>query len=531
MALRFLFHVGRAVANQGVGRIAGAMLDPTLASAGNLIGQIGADAWAGLRAEKKQDRLNGDILDAAKMDFAEIKRQAVEIAAQVAPNDPVMRDHVERFVTLVPASIVASLKRADDPTGTTLPYNYAVEDESDIVKLLPVRFPRAHFRPGYAPPFLRGWELVTQLGAGGFGEVWQVRNLRTTNLVRAVKFGHALNDAELSLLNEGDVLNRLLAHGKHAGIVELHGVWADGDEVPWLMYEYVPGGDLTGLMRKWAALPMEQRLPKVLAAFRELCETVGHFHRLSPAIVHRDLKPSNILVTADDKLKVGDFGIGSVSAKRTLDGERRGTLSRTNTVQAYLRGAHTPLYAPPEQKTDPKHRPQPTDDVHALGVILFQMLTGKLDAAPGARFEGELGLMKVPQQLIDAIGDCVETDRAKRPADAGDVLEKLAPQAETMGHTAPADRPSEEAELLSREQPEQQRDRLGAEGETAEAKQRVHQEVARHVVEMQQREWRLERALRADRFWMRCRQVVSLLVVSPLLILVAYLLLKAMKAM
>ena len=39
------------------------------------------------------------------------------------------------------------------------------------VKLLPVRFPRAHFRPGYAPPFLRGWELVTQLGAGGFGEV------------------------------------------------------------------------------------------------------------------------------------------------------------------------------------------------------------------------------------------------------------------------------------------------------------------------------------------------------------------------
>ena len=428
MVLRFLFHVGRAVANQGVGKIAAAILDPTLASAGNLIGQVGFEALAGIRAEKKQDQLNADILEAAKMDFAEIQWQAVEIAAQVAPDDPEMRGHVERFVTLIPASIRATLRRPDDPTGTTLPHQYAVEDESDVVTLLPARFPRAHFRPGYAPPFLRGWELVRQLGTGGFGEVWLVRKTRTEHLVRAVKFGHPLNDAEVSLLNEGDVLNRLLAHGRHAGIVELHDVWEAGDAVPWLMYEYVPGGDLTVLIHRWNAVPMAARLPKVLAAFRDLCQTVAHFHRLTmadgtpAAIVHRDLKPSNILVAADGRLKVGDFGIGSVSAKRVLDGERRGTLSRTNTAQAYLRGAHTPLYAPPEQRADPKHRPQPTDDVHALGVILYQMLTGRLDSAPGARFHRDLD--GAPTHLIDLIGDCVDR-KEKRPSDAGVLVEAL----------------------------------------------------------------------------------------------------------
>ncbi len=479
--LRFLFHVGKAVANQGLGGIARAIADPL--AAGDVIGKVAFEVWGGLRAERKQDRLHADILEAVKLDAAEIRRQAAEIAAQVAPGNPELAGHVERFITLVPAAIQASLRRPDDPTGTTLPARFAVEDESDIVKLLPVRFPRAHFKPGYAPPFLRGWELVEQIGAGGFGEVWKVRSQRANSLVGAVKFGHALSDAELSLLNEGDVLNRLLATGKHPGIVELQDVWADGDEIPWIRYEYVPGGDLTQLMRRWATLPMEQRLPKVLAAFRELCETVGHFHQLKPSpIVHRDLKPSNILVAADGKLKIGDFGIGSVSAKRVLDGERHGTLSKTNTVQAYLRGAHTPLYAPPEQKSDPKHRPQPTDDVHALGVILYQMLTGRLDAAPGPKFDRDLA--GVPKKVIELIGDCVDGEKSRRPADGTAILAR-ASEPEPVVVTPARDHAKEGAERRAREEAERKR----AEREAAEVKRKRERDEQAHR-EREQREER-----------------------------------------
>jgi serine/threonine protein kinase len=67
-------------------------------------------------------------------------------------------------------------------------------------------------------------------------------------------------------------------------------------ETPWLMYEYVPGGDLGDLILKWHKLESEQRVVQVVAAVKQISTAVAHFHKLSPVIVHRDLKPSNILL-------------------------------------------------------------------------------------------------------------------------------------------------------------------------------------------------------------------------------------------
>ena len=255
------------------------------------------------------------------MEFAEAKVVAAEVARQVTSGDAELADAVERYVTLVPASIRASLSRPEDLTGKSLPANYAIRNIHDFAQLLPATLPR--FKSGDAPDYLGGWELIHQLGAGGFGEVWLARNVEDHTLTAAVKFAHALSESDLSPLNEGDVLTRLRGHGRHPGIVELLDRRTRNVAVPWLRYEYVPGGDLTGLIRRWQLLPVAERLPVVLEKLRELAMIVGHFHDLPGGpVVHRDLKPSNILVAADGSLKVADFGIGAVSAKRALDGEQ-----------------------------------------------------------------------------------------------------------------------------------------------------------------------------------------------------------------
>ena len=118
---------------------------------------------------------------------------------------------------------------------------------------------------------------------------------------------------------------------------------------------------------------------------RRLAEIVGFAHRLDPPIVHRDLKPANILVqrAADGspRFKITDFGIGGVAARR-----------RSNPSRGHprpfpgerLRGSFTPLYASPQQVRGAA--PDPRDDVLALGVIWYQLLTGRLDKGrPGGR--------------------------------------------------------------------------------------------------------------------------------------------------
>ena len=446
MVLALLGRFARAAAKQGLGDIAVACIDPTGISAVNYLGKVAAEVWKDYRQDKKQDKLQADILEAAKLTFEEAK-QAGLAAAQQATTDPELQGHIERLVTLIPASIRASLRRPEDPTGTTLPKGFEVHDEQDIVKLLPVRLPR--FKAGDTPLWLRGWRLVEQIGAGGFGEVWKVQNTRASNLLGAVKFSHGMSETEFSLLNEGDVLNRLLAEGEHEGIVPLQDMWADGDPVPWIRFKYIEGGDLTTQIHRWQTLPVNERLDKVIAALSRLAKTVGYFHRLEPKIVHRDLKPSNILVEAKNgNLLIADFGIGAVSAARAIKNERSLSQSQGAVIATYLRGSHTPLYASKQQK-EGSRLIDPRDDVHALGVITYQMLTGQLDTAPGTEYEDELKAHGSPDWLIALIKQCVSKDPARRPADGLEIKQLLKPKPESAAKPVP-----EEAVIDLRQEPE-----------------------------------------------------------------------------
>src|SRR5206468_10958726 len=119
-------------------------------------------------------------------------------------------------------------------------------------------------------------------------------------------------------------------------------------------------------------------------------------------------------------LKVADFGIGGLAAAASLAQTRKRT---SGALSWQLWGSHTPLYASPQQQNgDP---PDPRDDVHALGVIGFQMLTGRLDATLGADYAKTLRKLGVGEPLVELLGDCAAHDPDNRPRDAAEVAERL----------------------------------------------------------------------------------------------------------
>ncbi|MCI0680508.1 MAG: protein kinase [Gemmataceae bacterium] len=318
-------------------------------------------------------------------------------------------------------------------TGRVSPPELVLRGPDDPAQLLPPALPR--FKPGDALPGRTGWVLERHLSGGGFGEVWLARGV--FGLERAVKFFHNLKDRHRDLLHEGNVIARLLRDGKHANVVPLLDASLDGDG-PWLMYEYVEGGDLGDAIRRWAALPIAERQEKIVVALRLLANAVGRFHAFNPPIVHRDLKPANILYDrAVRQLRITDFGIGGVAAAELIGSERHGTLSRGARLQSHLFGACTPLYASPEQKRG--EPPDPRDDVHALGVIAYQMLTGQMTHGVGPDFADDLAELGVAETLIDLVRRCTAKAQ-RRLKDAGVIVTVLDGASNLKSSGAPGER-------------------------------------------------------------------------------------------
>ncbi|MBY0231053.1 MAG: SUMF1/EgtB/PvdO family nonheme iron enzyme, partial [Gemmataceae bacterium] len=196
---------------------------------------------------------------------------------------------------------------------------------------------------------------------------------------------------------------------------------------PCLEYEYVGGGDLAGMLQQWAKeKPEPARATRLIL---DIARVVGFAHQLSPPIVHRDLKPANILLSPNSdgtfSARVADFGIGAVAAGREIARSVRG-VSQGAFLMTALRGAHTPMYASPQQMAGKDADPR--DDVFALGVIWYQMLgAGLMGGRPGGtRWTGKLTAAGVPATQVELLSSCLEDDPADRPKDAQALAEALA---------------------------------------------------------------------------------------------------------
>jgi eukaryotic-like serine/threonine-protein kinase len=201
------------------------------------------------------------------------------------------------------------------------------------------------------------YRVIRVLGEGGMGVVCLAERKDLRSLV-AIKI---LRDAWLSPARRERFASeqRTLAQLNHPSIARLYDADVLLDGTPWFVMEYVEGVPLTEYCKQHRSL-VEERLQ----LFRAVCEAVQYAHR--HAVIHRDLKPSNILVKSDGTVRLLDFGIAK--QLETLD-------TPVNQTMTGLR-LMTPAYAAPEQIRG--DRVGIHTDVYALGVILFELLSGQL---------------------------------------------------------------------------------------------------------------------------------------------------------
>ncbi len=207
--------------------------------------------------------------------------------------------------------------------------------------------------------------LECRIGTGGMGSVWKAHLRDDPERVFALKFIRRGLDTAIMLRRFAQE-QRTLALLNHPNVAALVDAGVTADDRPYLVMEYIEGASLV----EWCD---ERRLGvrDRLRLFVQVCEAVHFMHR--SLVVHRDLKPSNVLVTRDGVPKLLDFGVAKMFSAEG------GATAPTELGPGLL----TPRYASPEQL---RGLPVSTSsDVYSLGVVLFELLTGR---RPFPRREG-----------------------------------------------------------------------------------------------------------------------------------------------
>jgi hypothetical protein len=403
MRSRLLRCLAQALAKNGVKFLCG------LVPGGDVLFDIAADAWGTYRENCQDDALRGELGELALASGDQVRQEAHAAAMAVASDLPdEVGKKIAAYLSQVPGMIRRSLRRPSDPTGTTVPADLPLRSPEDLMPFLPPRPPR--FQAGMRPLPGVDWMLEEPLGVGGFGEVWKARHAHLRNKPPvALKFCLDPSAARM-LRNEAGLLDRLMQHGTQQGIVPLLDAYLDADP-PCLVYEYVDGGDLTGLIRELHARvrPTPDVANRLLL---RLADIIAAPHRADPAIVHDDLKPSNILIrraAEGFKLYVTDYGIGGLALARAARQTKQPTNSREQLLTEAVRGAYTPLYASPQQMARRRDESaDPRDDVHALGVIWYQLVTGDLTMLRiPADWTDELRVRGLSHELTQLLGTCL----------------------------------------------------------------------------------------------------------------------------
>ncbi|MDY0125296.1 MAG: protein kinase [Anaerolineaceae bacterium] len=215
------------------------------------------------------------------------------------------------------------------------------------------------------------YQLQETLGTGGMAVVYKARDLMLERNV-AVKVLREDFSKDPAFRERFRQEARAAANLSHPNIVTVHDFGLDQGHL-FIVMEYMPGTDLKTLVKQKERFPVSEALELMVQA----CGGVGYAHRAG--LVHCDVKPHNMLVTPEGRLKVTDFGIARALASISPD-------ELSDVVWG------SPHYFSPEQAGG--RPPSPASDVYSLGVILYEMITGRLpfiasDSAELARMHRE----------------------------------------------------------------------------------------------------------------------------------------------
>lgn len=299
----------------------------------------------------------------------------------------------------------------------------AQADLTASLAILPPK-PRHSLSPGdlMTPRF----RIRRFVGAGGMGEVYEAEDLELGGTV-ALKTLRPAYGEDASFLGRFRREVQLARQVTHANICRIFDVGNDAGRV-FLTMEFLDGETLSAYLRHTGRLPAETagRL------MRQLAEGLGALHE--KGIVHRDLKPGNVMITQSSggtRAIIGDFGLA-----RALESSGDAT---SLSVTGHVMG--TPDYMAPEQfRGEPA---SPASDIYALGLVMYEMVTGKKAFPGGQALENavqrateapsspRLHATEISPEWEALILRCLERDPAKRPANTNEVLAGLA------GHLTP----------------------------------------------------------------------------------------------
>jgi serine/threonine protein kinase len=192
---------------------------------------------------------------------------------------------------------------------------------------------------------------------------------------------------------------RALARLSHPAIVTVHD-FGRSDGFYYLMMEYVAGANLRDLERSGKLQPTE-----ALAVVPQICEALQYAH--DQGVVHRDIKPENILIDAQSRVKIADFGLAKMV----------GAAPDAETLTGVWQVMGTPGYMAPEQlqgSPEVDHRA----DIYSLGVVIYEMLTGEL---PSGRFALPSQKVQVDVRLDEVVLRAMEREPTRRYQQASEV--------------------------------------------------------------------------------------------------------------
>src|SRR5438132_3000192 len=227
------------------------------------------------------------------------------------------------------------------------------------------------------------YELLDEIGSGGFGRVFRARDLALEREV-AIKVLHPSLTADLGVVERFRREAQLAAKLRHPNVVSIYDIGGRAG-LQWYTMEMVPGASLAQLTATHGALPVD----RVVRMLDEALSALEQAHALG--LVHRDLKPENLLLEPDGRVRITDFGLALALRG---DGRYGGATSRSG----------TPQFASPEQLLGEKVTPR--TDLYSLGAVGYFALLGR------PPFEGPTVEAILAKQTTDAVPDL----HAERPA-------------------------------------------------------------------------------------------------------------------